>query len=71
MINVAYKKYIFDTFIRGGNTMNKYSKPKLEVIELNTSIIANLSSKEDKPLIDAGNNESWGSGIVEEFDFGD
>ena len=51
--------------------MNKYSKPKLEIININSSIIANLSSVEDKPLIDAGNNESWGSGIVEEFDFGD
>ena len=50
--------------------MNKYSKPKLEIITINSSIIANLSSTEDKPLIDAGANESWGSGIVEEFDFG-
>ena len=51
--------------------MNKYSKPKLEVIELNTSIIATPSSNDDNPLVDAGRNESWGSGIVEEFDFGD
>ena len=70
MINVAYKKYILDIF-KGGNTMNKYSKPKLEVIELNTSIIATPSSNDDNPLVDAGRNESWGSGIVEEFDFGD
>ena len=51
--------------------MDKYSKPKLEVLEIKMSIIANDVSNNDNGLINGGDNESWNSGIVEEFNFGD
>jgi len=48
--------------------MNKYNKPKIKIIEILSPIITTPST--GNGLNDVGGNESWNSGIVEEFDFG-
>ena len=45
--------------------MNKYNKPKVEIVNINTSIIATPSTQ----INNVGRNETWDSGIVEEFDW--
>lgn len=47
--------------------MKKYNKPEVEIIEINTQVIASLSN----PIVDGGDMDGWGDGIIEEFNWED